>query len=301
MCPSSESAGQSGGVNIHGQVGNVVGDIVGGNKGLDAKEVTELFARMIDSKGLVVGLPIPVARGIVEGFGEQAGVLDAEGIERALNQKAEDYRNLKERLDRLSNDDPAVQALRREASCLIDAGDFAAADARLADAEQRDLNSAIEQEENAKRKRLSAAASRGARGDAAMLHFAYRDAANHYAQAADISAPLEDVEERWGWLIRRADALVNQGQEFGDNSALQEAIAGFNLCLDLVPRARAARLGDDAEQSRHRALDARGAGERDGETGRGGRGLSRGAEGKDARARAARLGGDAEQSRQRAR
>ena len=40
-------------------------------------------------------------------------------------------------------------------------------------------------------------------------------------------------------------------------------------------RARAARLGDDAEQSRHRASDARGARERDGAAGGGGRRLSR--------------------------
>ncbi len=43
--------------------------------------------------------------------------------------------------------------------------------------------------------------------------------------------------------------------------------------------------------------DARGARERHGAAGGGGRGLSRGAGGKDPRARAARLGGDAEQSR----
>ncbi len=43
------------------------------------------------------------------------------------------------------------------------------------------------------------------------------------------------------------------------------------------PRARAARLGDDAEQSRHRAPDARGARERDGAAGGGCGGLSRGA------------------------
>jgi hypothetical protein len=65
-----------------------------------------------------------------------------------------------------------------------------------------------------------------------------------------------------------------------------------------TPRARAAPMGDDAEQSRQRAQYARGAGERDGETGKGGRRLSRGAEGKDARARAAPMGGDADDSRQ---
>ncbi len=44
--------------------------------------------------------------------------------------------------------------------------------------------------------------------------------------------------------------------------------------------------------------NARRAGERDGAARGGGRGLSRGAGGKDARARAARMGDDAEQSRQ---
>ena len=63
-------------------------------------------------------------------------------------------------------------------------------------------------------------------------------------------------------------------------------------------RARSARLGDDAEQSRQCALDARRAGERDGAARGGGRGLSRGAGGMDARARSARMGDDAEQSRQ---
>ena len=52
-------------------------------------------------------------------------------------------------------------------------------------------------------------------------------------------------------------------------------------------RARAARLGDDAEQPRQRAVEARRARERHGAAGGGGRRLSRGAGGEDARARAA--------------
>ncbi len=179
-----------------------------------------------------------VARRIVQAFGEQAGTLDAQRIEKLLIQKAEDYRALKERLECLSDDDSAVQALRRAASELIDAGDFAAADARLADAEARDLASAIEHEEIANRKRLSAAGSRGARGDAAMLHLTYREAANHYVQAAQITAPLGDVEERWRWLMRHAGALLPQGEDFGDNGALVEAIAAYRFCLTLTPRER---------------------------------------------------------------
>jgi hypothetical protein len=47
MCPRPTSAGQSGGVSIPGQVGNVAGDIVGGNKityGLDAEELVAALA-----------------------------------------------------------------------------------------------------------------------------------------------------------------------------------------------------------------------------------------------------------------
>src|SRR5262249_41254815 len=62
------------------------------------------------------------------------------------------------------------------------------------------------------------------------------------------------------------------------------------------PRACAARLGSDADQSWRCAPDTWEARERDGAARRGGRSLSRSAHGKDPRARAARLGHDAEQN-----
>ena len=65
-------------------------------------------------------------------------------------------------------------------------------------------------------------------------------------------------------------------------------------------RSRAARLGDDADEPRHRAVDAWRARERDGAAGGGGRGVSRGAGGKDARSRAAPMGDDADEPRHRA-
>ena len=91
------------------------------------------------------------------------------------------------------------------------------------------------------------------------------------------------------------------GERESGTARLEEAVAAYRAALEeRTPRAGAARLGDDAEQSRQCACEARGAGERDGAAGGGGRGLSRGAEGTDARAGAARLGDDAEQPRQRA-
>jgi hypothetical protein len=42
-------------------------------------------------------------------------------------------------LNSLTNDDPGVQALRREAAALIDEGEFDPADAKLSEAERIDL------------------------------------------------------------------------------------------------------------------------------------------------------------------
>ena len=97
-------------------------------------------------------------------------------------------------------------------------------------------------------------------------------------------------------------ALQTLGERESGTARLEEAVAAYRAALEeMDARAGAARLGDDAEQPRQRARDARRAGERDGAAGGGGRGLSRGAGGKDARSGAARLGDDAEQPRHRAR
>ena len=85
------------------------------------------------------------------------------------------------------------------------------------------------------------------------------------------------------------NALWTLGERESGTARLEEAVAAYrDGAAGTDARARAARLGDDAEQSRHRALDARRARERHGAAGGGGRGLPRGAEGTDARARAAR-------------
>ena len=95
------------------------------------------------------------------------------------------------------------------------------------------------------------------------------------------------------------NALLTLGERESGTAKLEEAVSAYREALkEMYARAGSARMGDDAEQSRHCALQARRARERDGEARRGGFGLSRGAEGMDARARPARLGEDADQSRQ---
>ena len=92
-------------------------------------------------------------------------------------------------------------------------------------------------------------------------------------------------------------ALWRLGERESGTARLEEAVAAYHAGADRVDaRARAARLGDDAEQSRQRAGEPRRAGERHGAAGGGGRRLSRGADRADARARAAPMGGDAAES-----
>ena len=95
-------------------------------------------------------------------------------------------------------------------------------------------------------------------------------------------------------LWRLGERESGHGAAGGGGRRLSRGAAGTD------PRAGAARLGDDAEQPRHRAFEARRAGERHGAAGGGGRRLSGGAAGTDPRAGAARLGDDAEQPRHRA-
>ena len=97
-------------------------------------------------------------------------------------------------------------------------------------------------------------------------------------------------------------ALEALGERESGTARLEEAVDAYRAALEeLDARAGSASMGEDADESRHCALEAWRAGERDGAARGGGRGLSRGAAGADTRAGSARLGDDAEQSWQCAR
>jgi tetratricopeptide (TPR) repeat protein len=214
-----------------GKINTEGGDIVGGDKfvGLSEHDVIAVLER----KGHLAGLPLWVARRVVEGFEVRARSMDAERIESVLIQKAEEYRALKTRLHELDNFDSTIRSLHHEASQLIDVGEFSAADARLAEAEKRDLEAAIQQEEYAKRRRHSAAQSRGARGDAALLRISHEEAAKHFAEAARIVG-VDDPQEYWIWQGKQADALASYGDGFGEPDALRKAVELLHDQLRIV-------------------------------------------------------------------
>jgi tetratricopeptide (TPR) repeat protein len=67
------------------------------------------------------------------------------------------------------------------------------------------------------------------------LQLSYRSAAAKYAEAAALMGPL-DTPQQWRFLLGQADQLYKQGDEFGDNAALVEAIDVYRRCLTLAPR-----------------------------------------------------------------
>ena len=95
------------------------------------------------------------------------------------------------------------------------------------------------------------------------------------------------------------NALSRLGERESGTARLEEAVAAYRAALEEMTRERVPLDWAATQNNLGIALrNARRAGERDGAARGGGRGLSRGARGEDARAGSARLGDDAEQSRQ---
>ncbi|MFD0935963.1 tetratricopeptide repeat protein, partial [Methylobacterium trifolii] len=178
-------------------------------------------------------VPLDTLRAILTAMGEVAQAADAAEIEQRLKAKAAEFRDLAERLSRLSNDDPEVVRLRQASADALGRGRFAEADAHLAAAEARDLAGLAELESISRHKRLSAAQSRAERASAAKLRTnpdAYAEAATHYAEAARIVAPA-DGRIAYEYAHRQALVLLDLGRDFGRNVSLKAAVEVFRDVL----------------------------------------------------------------------
>ena len=72
------------------------------------------------------------------------------------------------------------------------------------------------------------------RARVAALQLRYPEAAGFYARAAE--AVAFDPAAAWAQRLNQADALQSQGDEFGDNQALSQAITAYGIALALAPR-----------------------------------------------------------------
>jgi tetratricopeptide (TPR) repeat protein len=129
-------------------------------------------------------------------------------------------------------DDPRIARLKADAQRTIEAGELAKADALLADIE-------AEQRSVLDRFAVNAAETSARRGEIALTRLRYAEAAKHFANAAAVFPPGSAHEDqRIGYLHREASALYQQGSEFGDNDALNLAIARRKRLVELTPRER---------------------------------------------------------------
>ena len=202
-----------------------------------SRQVSAILAKVSEQ----AGIPFATLRSILEGFGEQIAELDAFTIESKLRAKADDYRELTARLQRLTNADPRVQDLRGEAKRLLDQGDFAGADGRLAEARDLSLTAATEARQHYASLLETAAEFEAERAQAASLRSDHKTAAAQWAEAARIVAPLGE-DAGWRYRLQQASALHDHGSERGDNNSLREAIARYRDLLVHIPRAT---RGDD--------------------------------------------------------
>jgi tetratricopeptide (TPR) repeat protein len=185
-------------------------------------ELERLAAQVARDKGVEVA-PLRV---VLVKLGEKG--VPEEDIPKRLDAAADELIKLRAENDQLRRGPPALAAIAEEVQALIDKGEFD--DARRALARGREAAHALRIDAS----RYEAAfLAQEARVDA--LQLAYRTAAAKYAEAASLVAPF-DAERQWRFLVDQADELYRQGEEFGDNDALTDAIDVYRRCVALAPR-----------------------------------------------------------------
>jgi tetratricopeptide (TPR) repeat protein len=173
-------------------------------------------------------------------LGEQA--VPDEKVPTRLIDIATHFAATRDQLAALEPDDPRAAELTTQAKGALDKGQLAEADALLGRAkeleaaalrEARKLKQRAQEAED--RHALNLAKMEASQGDIALTQLRYKDAAEHFRQAV-AGAPETQADTRWGYLTKEADALYRQGDEFGDNAALTEAIKRYRYLAELRPR-----------------------------------------------------------------
>jgi hypothetical protein len=180
--------------------------------------------------------------------------VSAERLGATLGEIARHFQHLRSGTLADPGDGPAIVAMKSDVQRAIEDGDLAKADALLEGV-------ARAQRDSVERSAVNLAGTLGRQAEIALTRLRYSEAAARFASAvAALPSGMDHDDRRIGYLFGEADAFYRQGDELGDNAALLSAIcyravaAVGDACTS---RARPARLGCDAEQSRQCARDAR--------------------------------------------
>ena len=210
------------------------------NIGLDEKKVGQRHCRRTKAFGRQTGnhlaartarekgVEIAPLRATLVKLGE-AGVSD-EDIPKRLDGKADELIKLREEIAQLRRGPQELASFAQQAQALIDKGDFEGAQAALASG--RTAARALREQASQYEANFAAQEAR-----VYHLQLAYRSAATKYAEAASLIASV-DPQQQWWFVLAQASELVSQGDEFGDNPALVEAIDANRKALSLAPRSQ---------------------------------------------------------------
>ncbi len=154
-----------------------------------------------------------------------------------LAEIAEQYRQLRAQVTALPGDAPEVAQLKDAAREALDAGRLQQADDLLVQVEAAQDAVLDRQQREIERQQMERAATAAQRAGIALTRLRYREAAEHFAATAR-RVPSADEDQALAYLDREADALYRQGDEFGDNPALADAIDRYRALLKRRTRER---------------------------------------------------------------
>jgi tetratricopeptide (TPR) repeat protein len=186
-----------------------------------------------DQQGIIaeLGRQLEASKEQVLGFFRIIGEaeIEVDAVPRRLVQTAERYKTLVSQAEAEAVHDSGTARFKAELREALDALDMDRADALLAQAlaaQDRDLEN----------RALQAAITCARRGDLARTRLRYNEAAAHF-EAAAARLPAGHGT-RGEYLFEKALALCQQGEEFGDNGALELSIQAWRAVLIVYPRER---------------------------------------------------------------
>jgi tetratricopeptide (TPR) repeat protein len=189
-----------------------------------AEQLEKLAFQVARDKGVEIA-PI---RAILIKMGD-AGFSD-EDIPKRLNGKADELIKLREEIAGLRQAPANLASFAEKAETLINKGDLDGARAALAEA--RTTARTLREESSRYEAQFL---GQEARVD--QLQLAYRSASTKYAEAARLVERF-DQGQQLKFLLAQAGVLYQQGQEFGENPPLAEAINVYRDSLLLTPPAQ---------------------------------------------------------------
>lgn len=171
----------------------------------------------------VSGLPLAVARSIVDEFDEDGTDKTAGELEAILRRKAVEYKALRDELTRFSTDDREVQTLRDEALASVEEGDFDKAYEQLLAARRLDRIAGQEAERIRLARRSSEAETVLSTARLAALRANYREAFDLSLEAREVLDGADrDLEARI--LTSAANFLNTECHALGSEGVIERNI-----------------------------------------------------------------------------